>query len=110
VGWYERTIFPRFDFRVILHGNAGYLSSEELVPRSIYKHAAKVGMKNILGRIVGRKVTPLSYTYFYESYYKELKHFFDCIETDSEPSVSAEDGLKTIETIEEAYQKAKKAA
>jgi predicted dehydrogenase len=109
VGWYERTIFPRFDFRIILHGNAGYLSSEDLVPRNIYTHAVRVGMKNILKRVVGRKITPLSYTYFYESYYKELKHFFDCVRTGSEPSVSAEDGLRTIETIEEAYQKAEKA-
>jgi predicted dehydrogenase len=110
VGWYERTIFPRFDFRVILHGNAGYLSSEDLIPRSIYTHAAKVGMKNILGRVIGKKVTPLSYTYFYESYYKELKLFFECLKTDTQPPVSAEDGLRVIETIEDAYQKARKEA
>jgi predicted dehydrogenase len=110
VGWYERTIFPRFDFRVILHGNAGYLSSEDLVPKSIYKHAAKVGMKNILGRVIGRKITPLSYTYFYDSYYKELRHFFDCLKTDSDPLISAEDGLRTIETIEEAYRVANRVA
>jgi UDP-N-acetylglucosamine 3-dehydrogenase len=109
VGWYERTVFPRFDFRVVLHGNAGYLSSEDLVPKSIYRHAMKVGLKNILSRVVGRKITPLRYTYFYDSYYRELKHFFDCVKTDSEPSVSAEDGLRTIETIEEAYRKAEKA-
>jgi predicted dehydrogenase len=108
VGWYERTIFPRFDFRVILHGNAGYIASDELIPKSIYTHAARVGAKNILKRIVGKKIAPLRYTYFYESFYQELVHFFDCLRTDSEPLVSADDGLKVIETIQEAYQKAEK--
>jgi len=107
VGWYERTIYPRFNFRIIIHGNAGYLSSEDFVPKNFYLHAAKEGVKNVLGRVVGRKIPPLRYTYFYESFYKELEHFFDCIRTDSEPSVSAEDGLRTIETIEEAYQKSR---
>lgn len=107
VGWYERTIFPRFDFRVILHGNAGYSSSDDLVPKNLYSFAAKEGVKNVLRRISGRKINPLRYTYFYEAYYKELSHFFECIKTDCDPSVSATDGLKTIEIIENAYQVAK---
>jgi UDP-N-acetylglucosamine 3-dehydrogenase len=107
VGWYERTVFPKFNFRVILHGNAGYSSSDDLVPKNLYSYAAKEGMKNVLRRISGRKINPLRYTYFYESYYKELSHFFECIRTDSDPSVSATDGLKTIEIIEYAYQAAR---
>jgi len=108
VGWYERTIFPRFNFRVILHGNAGYLASHDLVPKNLYSYAAKVGIKNVVRRVIGRKIAPLKYTYFYESYYKELEHFFNCIETDAEPSVSAEDGLKTIEIVESVYQASEK--
>ncbi|MBN1244226.1 hypothetical protein JXA31_01370, partial [Candidatus Bathyarchaeota archaeon] len=52
----------------------------------------------------GKQIRPLSYTYFYESYYKELAHFFECIQSDSEPMVTAEDGLKAIQIIEKAYQ------
>jgi len=106
VGWYERTIFPRFDFRVILHGNAGYISSDDLIPKNLYVHATKEGLKNLFRRIVGKNIRPLSYTYFYESYYKELQHFFDCLRTDSKPSVTAEDGLRTVEIIEKSYQMA----
>jgi len=105
VGWYEQTIFPRFNFRVILHGTAGYLSSDDLVPHNLYFHAVKEGTKNFLRRIVGKKIRPLSYTYYYESYYKELAHFFDCIKNDSDPLISATDGLKTVELIQEAYEK-----
>jgi len=105
VGWYQRTIFPKYDFRVILHGNAGYLSSDDLVPHNLYLHAAKEGTKNFLRRVVGRKIRPLSYTYYYESFYRELVHFFDGVENDSDPLVSAVDGLKIVELIHKAYEK-----
>ena len=107
VGWYQKTIFPKYDFRVILHGNAGYLSSDDLVPHNLYFHAVKEGTRNLLRRIVGKKIRPLSYTYYYESYYKELAHFFDCIVHDSDPLISATDGLKTVKLIEEAYEKSR---
>jgi predicted dehydrogenase len=104
IGWYQQTVFPRYNFRTILHGSAGYLSTDELVPHNLYTHAAKVGVKNILNRAVGRKIRPLYYTYHNEGFYKELNHFFNCIKTDSEPSVTAVDGLKAVEIINQAYQ------
>jgi len=104
VGWYQKSVFPEYNFRAILHGNAGYMSSDDLVPRNIYLHAVKEGTKNFLRRVVGKKIKPLSYSYYYQSYYKELQHFFDCLKNDSDPSVSATDGLKTVELIEEAYK------
>jgi len=104
IGWYQKTVFPRYNFRAILHGTAGYVSSEELIPRNLYLHAAKEGTKNILKRLIGKKIRPLYYTYHYESFYKELSHFFDCVRNDSTPMVTATDGLKTIEIIQEAYK------
>lgn len=103
-GWYQKSVFPQYNFRLILHGNAGYLSSDDLVPKNIYFHAVKEGTKNVMRRVAGRKIKPLSYSYYYESYYKELRHFIECIKSDSVPSVSAVDGLKTVELIEEAYR------
>jgi myo-inositol 2-dehydrogenase/D-chiro-inositol 1-dehydrogenase len=104
VGWYQKTTFPKYNFRAILHGAAGFLSSEDLIPHNLYLHAGKVAIKNIFRRVAGRKIRPLYYTYHYESYYKELLHFFDCIRNDVEPSVTAVDGLKTVELIHEAYR------
>ena len=106
IGWYQKTVFPNYNFRVILHGNSGYLSSDDLVPKSLYLHAAKEGTKNLLRKVIGRKIRPLSYTYYYEAFYKELKYFFHCLKEDLEPSISALDGLRTIQLIEEAYSKA----
>jgi len=104
IGWYEKTVFPQYDFHVILHGSSGYLSSDDLVPHNLYTHAAKEGIKNIFSRIAGRPIRPLSYTYYYEQYYKEMIEFVDCVQKDREPSISAIDGLKTVEIIHEAYK------
>ena len=106
VGWYEQTIFPHNDFRVILHGDYGYISTTHFEPNNIYTHAIKEGIKNLFRTIGGKKIKPLAYAYYAEGFYKELKHFFNCIENDLEPSVSAVDGLKTIEIIEEIYRRA----
>jgi predicted dehydrogenase len=105
VGWYQKSIFPRYNFRLVLHGDAGYMSSEELIPKNMYLHAIKEGMKNLLRKTIRKKIHPLSYTYYYEAYYNELEHFFSCIKNDLEPSVSAIDGLRTIEIIEEVYKR-----
>jgi len=107
VGWYQRTIFPKFNFRVILHGAAGYLSSDSLVPKNLYLHAVKEGTKNLLKRISGNKIRPLSYTYYYEPYYTELVHFFDCIKNDLQPPVSAREAMNTCELVQEAYRMGK---
>jgi predicted dehydrogenase len=103
VGWFEKTIFPRFNFRMILHGNADFISTEQLLPRNLYSHAVKEGVNNFFRKVSGRKIHPLSYTYYYESQFKELDHFFECIRNDTNPSISATDGMKTIEIIEDAY-------
>ena len=65
----------------------------------------KEGIKNFIRKISFQKIRPLSYTYFYESFYKELSSFFNSIKNDVETEVTAYDGLKTMEIIEEAYLK-----
>jgi len=107
VGWYQQAIFPKFNFRVIIHGNAGFLSSEDLTPRSFLLNALKEGSKNILRRALGKRIRPLSYTYYYESFFKALKHFFEISDNNPGPLASASDGLKNIELITEAYKKGK---
>jgi predicted dehydrogenase len=104
MGWYQKTIYPKFDFNMMLHGNAGYLSIADFRPKNLYVHAVKEGTKNLLRRFIGKKIRPLSYTYYYEPFYKELKYFLDCVKYDSNPTVSAIDGLKTIELIEKVYR------
>jgi myo-inositol 2-dehydrogenase/D-chiro-inositol 1-dehydrogenase len=105
VGWFSKAIFPQFDFHMLLHGTAGFISTDNYAPRNLYLHAAKEGTKNVLRKLVGRKIHPLTYTYYYASYVKELQHFFDCIKNNSEPSVTIENAQKNVEIIEQIYQK-----
>lgn len=87
VGWYQRSVFPKFNFRTILHGDSGYLSTEELIPRNIYGYAAKEGAKNLARRIARRPIKQLSYTYYWESYPKELNAFFESITKNVNPPI-----------------------
>jgi predicted dehydrogenase len=103
VGWYQRSVFPKYNFRAILHGDAGFLSTEDLVPKKMYSYAAKESVRNLVRRVTGRKIRPLSYTYYWESYYKEFVSFFENIEKDLDMTTTAVDGLKTIQIIEDAY-------
>jgi predicted dehydrogenase len=89
---------------MVLHGSSGYLSINDFRPKNLYSHAIKEGTKNILRRLAGRKIRPMSFTYYYESFYDELVSFFDCINADSTPQVTATDGLRTVELIESAYK------
>jgi len=106
VGWYQKSIFPSFNFRFIAHGNAGFTSTEHFIPTNMYVHAIREGTKNLFRRIVGKKIRVLSYSYYYEQYIKELALFFDSLTTNSDPPVTAIDGLKTIEVISQAYSRA----
>ena len=102
-GWYQKSIFPKYNFRSIIHGNAGYLSTDEYAPKNPYLFAAKIGMKNVFKKIFGKKITPLAYSYYYESYYHELYDFFRCINEDSIPSVTPQDGIEVLKLISDAY-------
>jgi predicted dehydrogenase len=104
VGWFSKAIFPKFDFRMILHGTAGFISTEQYAPRNLYFHAAKEAMKNIIRRFLEMKIHPLTYTYYYASFARELQHFFGCIKNDSEPLVTAESARNNMEVIERVYE------
>jgi len=103
VGWFSKLTFPRFNFRVILHGTAGFVSTEQFVPRNLYIHAVKEGVKNVLKRALEIEIRPLTYTYFYSSYAEELRHFFNCLKNDEEPIVTARDAFDVVKTIENIY-------
>ncbi len=104
LGWFARSVFPKFDFRVILHGTADFASTDDFIP-NIYYNAVKEGLRSIWRRATLRKIKPLAYTYYYYSYFKELNHFFDCIKNDEKPRISPAEALKTLSVIEEGYDR-----
>jgi len=106
VGWFSKMIFPNFNFRLIFHGTVGFMSTDKIAPRSLYFHSAKEGLRNLLRRLSGEKIDQLSYTYYYASYVKSLRAFFDAVKVGADVPVAAEDGLKAVELVEDSYKSA----
>jgi predicted dehydrogenase len=105
VGWFSRSIFPDFNFRVNLHGTVGYDSTERYSPRDLRVHAVKEGALNLFRKISRKKVHYLSYTYYYYSFYKILDVFFETLKRGTELPISLEDQLGVLQTIDSIYKK-----
>ncbi len=102
-GWFSKTIFPNFNFRVNLHGTVGYASTDKFAPRNLYFHAMKEGVSNLFKRVTGRKVHHLSYTYYYASFAEILGYFFEALEKDTPNPFSLQEQLEVLGTIENIY-------
>lgn len=104
LGWFSRTIFPDFNFRINLHGTVGYSGTDHFVPRSLYKHAIKMGAYNFLRKIVGKKIHRLAYTYYYASFVEVMERFFGSLRDDIPFPVSLQEQLRVIKIIENIYK------
>jgi predicted dehydrogenase len=105
VGWFSKSIFPDFNFRLNLHGTVGFDSTDRYVPTDAFRsYAFKEGIKNIARRITMRKPTYLSYTYYYQSFYTIMQLFFASLKDGSEFPISLQQQLDVIRIIESAYK------
>jgi myo-inositol 2-dehydrogenase/D-chiro-inositol 1-dehydrogenase len=103
-GWFSNVIFPKLDFRVIAHGTAGFLNTDDLKPSSLYLHAAKEAFLNLGRRLLGKTLNLLSYTYYFSSYARVLRVFLDCMKEDIEFPINLDQQISVLRTIEKAYQ------
>jgi len=104
-GWFSKIIFPDFNFRVNLHGTAGFLSSDHFSPKYMRLHAVKEAVKNTLKKCVGKKINYLSYTYYYSSFFKILYDFFDAIKKDHPFPIPLDEELEVMRIMDEIYGK-----
>ncbi|MHA2052074.1 MAG: Gfo/Idh/MocA family protein [Candidatus Hodarchaeales archaeon] len=105
VGWFSKTLFPNFNFRINLHGTAGYTSTDHYAPRNMYLNAAKEGIKNLFKKVTLRDPEYLSYTYYYSSFYEILDHFIESINSDKINMIDINNQLNVMKTIDSAYTK-----
>jgi myo-inositol 2-dehydrogenase/D-chiro-inositol 1-dehydrogenase len=104
VGWFSKTIFPDFNFRVNLHGTVGYKSTDLYVPKNLRVHAVKAGGANFLRRVTGKKLKYLSYTYYYHSFYHILDLFCNSIQNDLELPITLKEELEVMKIIDAIYK------
>ena len=103
VGWFSKSIFPDFNFRINIHGTVGYDSTDHYAPRDLRVHAVKEGMLNFFRRILKRKIHYLSYTYYYSSFYQLLELFFETLNNGADSPISLEEQLDVIRIIDSVY-------
>ncbi len=104
VGWFSKSIFPDFNFRMNLHGTVGFDSTDRYIPADAKMNAVKEGVKNLARRFAFQKPTYLSYTYYYQSFYTIMKLYFDSLRSGEEFPISLQQQLEVIRIIESAYK------
>ena len=102
-GWFSKIIFPEFNFRVNLHGTAGFLSTDHFSPRYMRLHAIKEALKNTVKKCIGKEIDCLSYTYYYSSFFNVLQDFFNAIKTGSSMPITLDEELEVMRIVDEIY-------
>jgi predicted dehydrogenase len=103
-GWFSKSIFPNFNFRVNLHGTAGYDSTSNYIPSDAIANALKQGLTNMARKLAFKKMNYLSYTYYYASFYKILDLYFESLRKGTDFPVELDKQLDVIRIIESAYK------
>lgn len=104
VGWFSKSIFPDFNFRVNMHGTVGFDSTDHYIPRDPRMNAVKEGALNLVRRVALRKPSYLSYTYYYSSFFTIMDLFFDALKKGSDFPVSLDEQLRVMRIIDSAYK------
>jgi predicted dehydrogenase len=104
VGWFSKSIFPDFNFRVNMHGTVGFDSTDHYIPNDPRVNAVKEGMLNLMRKVAMRRLSYLSYTYYYSSFYTIMDMFFDALKHGSDFPISLDEQLKVMRIIDSAYK------
>jgi predicted dehydrogenase len=105
VGWFSKTIFPDFNFRVNLHGTIGYKSTDTFAPKNLRVHAVKAGVSNMLRRLAGKKLKYLDYTYYYHSFFHIMELFCNAIQNETELPISLKEEIDVMKIIDDIYKR-----
>jgi predicted dehydrogenase len=103
IGWFSKIVFPRFNFRINLHGSVGLLTTDQYAPSNMWVNAIKEGVKNIVRRLSGRQIQYLSYTYYYASFFEALQDFFTAVMRGSKVPIPLEQELEVMRIIDLIY-------
>jgi predicted dehydrogenase len=104
VGWFSKSIFPDFNFRINIHGTVGFDSTDRYLPSDPRVNAVKEGIFNLARRAVRKKPSYLTYTYFYSSFYTIMEEFFGALRSGEDFPISLDKQLDVIRIIDAAYR------
>jgi len=104
IGWFSKTIFPTFNFRVTMHGTVGFDSTDNYLPSNPVLNAVKEGAVNIARKIARKKLSYLSYTYYYASFYQIIESFVYSIKSGADFPINLESQITNMRIIDAAYR------
>jgi hypothetical protein len=90
-----------------MHGTVGFDSTDHYIPRNPIFNAVKEGALNIMRRIAMKKLSYLSYTYYYASFYSIIEQFFGAVKSGEEFPISLQKQLDVMRIIDSAYRMAR---
>ncbi|MDJ1434515.1 Gfo/Idh/MocA family oxidoreductase [Halostagnicola sp. A-GB9-2] len=103
-GSYQWEELPEVNTNVRLEGITGTIESEEYLPTNFYGSAALSALSNVASRFTGGDPAVYGPTFYLQAHYDALFDFVDSIRADETPPVTGEDGRRTLELVETAYE------
>ncbi|RQH00362.1 Gfo/Idh/MocA family protein [Natrarchaeobius oligotrophus] len=105
-GSYQWEELPEVNTQLRLEGIAGTISNEDHLPENFYASAAKSALTNVATRATGDEPDVFGPTFYLRAHYDALADFLESVRAGSSPPVDGEDGRRTLELTEEAYERA----
>lgn len=103
-GSYQWEELPEVNTNVRLEGITGTIESAEYVPSNFYGSAALSAISNVLSRVTGGEPDVYGPTFYLQAHYDALEDFVAAVRADETPPVTGEDGRRTLELVETAYE------
>ncbi|WP_222918378.1 Gfo/Idh/MocA family oxidoreductase [Natrinema sp. SYSU A 869] len=103
-GTYQWEQLPEVNTRLRLEGVTGTISNQEHLPENFYGDAAKSALSNVASRLTSDEPDVFGPTFYLQAHYDALADFCDAIREGERPPVDGEDGRRTLELAETAYE------
>ncbi|MFP8953069.1 Gfo/Idh/MocA family protein [Natrialbaceae archaeon A-arb3/5] len=105
-GSYQWEELPEVNTRLRLEGITGTITNEDHLPENFYASAAASALSNVASRVTGDEPDVFGPTFYLQAHYNALSAFCEAIRNDETPPVDGEDGKRSLELAETAYEMA----
>ncbi len=103
-GSYQWEQLPEVNTRLRLEGVTGTISNDDYLPANFYADAAKSALSNVASRFTGDEPDVFGPTFYLQAHYDALADFCEAIREGERPPVDGENGRRTLELAERAYE------
>ncbi|EMA35265.1 Gfo/Idh/MocA family protein [Halobiforma nitratireducens] len=103
-GSYQWEELPEVNTRLRLEGVTGTISNQDHLPGNFYADAANEALTNVASRVTDAEPTVFGPTFYLQAHYRALEDFCEAVRSGESPPIDGEDGKRTLELAERAYE------